>query len=140
MSRSWSTDSTSCGRERASSPCTARPQKKRPPKTHYRHRSHEYIRALHSATDRDRTADDRIARCRTCRVSVAAGGCAAERQLSNADGHRPDAWRGPTDDVLFGRFAARAPVRGNTRTPADDVSERARLHPGHAAIRFEPPD
>src|SRR5438270_13338359 len=129
MSRWWSTDNTSCGRERSSSHCMARLRKKPPLKTHYRHRSHEYISTLHPTTDRDRAADDRIIGCRPCRVSVAAGGRSAERQLSDADGHRPDAWRGPADDGLIGRFAARAPVWGNSRTDANDVGERASLPP-----------
>ena len=45
----------------------------------------------------------------------------------------------PADDGVFGGDAARAAVRPDPGPHPNDVGERARLYPGHVAVRLEPP-
>ena len=77
---------------------------------------------------------------RSGRLSAVAGGGAAERQLSDAHRHRAAAGRRSADHGVLGGFAARTAVRRDPGPHPDDVGERARLHPDHPAVRFEPPD
>ena len=74
------------------------------------------------------------------RLSAVAGRGAAERQLSDASGHGAAAGRRSADHGVVGGDAARTAVRRDPGPHPDDVGERARLHPDHAAVRFEPPD
>ena len=53
-------------------------------------------------------------------------------------GHGAVAGRRSADHGVLGRDAARAAVRPDSRPHADDLVERARLHPGHGAVRSEP--
>ena len=77
--------------------------------------SHEHLRAVHPAADRDRAADGRAAAVRPGRLSAAAGGGAAERQLSDPSGHRAAAGRRSADHGVVGGDAARAAVRPDSR-------------------------
>ena len=71
-------------------------------------------------------------------LSAVAGGGAAERQLSDASGHRAAAGRRSADHGVLGGDAARAAVRPDPGPHPDDLGERARLHPDHPAVRLEP--
>ncbi len=72
------------------------------------------------------------------RVSVSAGRAAAAGRLSDDFGHRVAARRVAGNDGRFGRPAARAADRANSRRLADDLDELARRDGDHRSVRSRP--
>ncbi len=82
-------------------------------------------------------ADGRRVSGRPGRLYAAAGGAPAPGRLPDSGGVGIAARRQPETMASSVAQPARIPVRRNSRRLADDLDQRARFDPGHAAIRSD---
>ena len=101
-------------------------------------RPNEHIRAFHCPAGGDDAADARHRACRRAGFFQIAGGAAAASRFSDDLGQRAASGREPQHGRHQRRRAARAPSRPDRRRHRDDLAERHRPDPHHAAIRPQP--
>ena len=100
--------------------------------------ANEHLRAIHRAAGSDDAADHRDRACRPPWLLETAGVAAAASRLPDHLGDRPASGSEPANGRDQRRRAARTASRPDRRRDRDDVAERHRADPHHAAVRRDP--